>query len=439
MPYFRKIKEVRNSAELLEEIHQEAIRAGKEAEFEKDLRRVYLQSADILLPQVWYSPYKSSTDPEKLAHRPKIWKLAILFSIINSLYFIKALELGTSRGTHYGDIIIFSVVPVTGLVAMAFIVTAQRKHLLISLTTLAALAGLSGYFFYSVNLKSEFDIDGFFASVLSMMHLILMTSIAIGVSVVGIRPSGLRSFALLKKSFEILVTFVFYIMVWFTIMGIISALFYGLDINLPDLASVILSGTFSWIPVLSIATVYDPFAKPEDQDWQHGLSNLISDLMGALLAAALVGLVIAIVYIPINFWKAFGDFKLIVYLTMFLIIIFVVVIEATPLRAGDISPRMQIRLRSVILSIAIMSAFVDLYAIASTIKRIVVGGWSFNRFFLFGWDSVIILTLGLTIYGIWHGGKTRWVEGIHRAFNIGTLIFIAWSIYFLTQGLRLFF
>ena len=48
------------------------------------------------------------------------------------------------------------------------------------------------------------------------------------------------------------------------------------------------------------------------------------------------------------------------------------------------------------------------------------------------------LILALIIYSILRGGKTRWIEGIHRAFHIGVLIFIAWNIFFLASARLLF-
>jgi hypothetical protein len=439
MPYFRKIQEVRDSAELLEELHQDAIRAGKEAEFGKDLLRVYQQSGEVLLPQLWHPPFEGPTDPEKRAHRAKTWKLALLFAFLNSLLFFGLQEWAIPPSSKYGNLIVFSVVPLTAFAATAFFVTAQRKNVFFSLAVLAVLAGLCGYFFYTFSANSNYKYDAFFESLVFLLHLFLLATISVGVGVLGFNSPGLRSFALLKKSIEILVTFVFFIFALVFILQLIMTLGSFLEINSSVLTFEILFSSVGLIPVFAIAAVYDPFAEPENQNWQYGLSKLISNLMRWLLPLTLVGMDIALVCLPFNYWKPYSDWRVLARNILMLSFVLLVLLEATPLRAEDIPVPRQARTRYTILAVAGMSAIVSLYDMSSTITRIVHGGWTFNRLGLIGLNMIMISILGLIIYGILRGGNSRWIEGVHRAYITGTWIFIAWSIYFLIQVPRLLY
>jgi len=439
MSYFRKIQDVQDSAELLENLHSESVRTGQEADFRQDLLMAYKQDRDNLLLQAWYYRLKEPPEAVKPARQPINWKLAIPFSILNGLLLWGLAELETARLTVFQANLPFLFwAPVTAIVVITFLVLTRRKSLRLSLAVCAGLVGLSIYVYLMVLRNPLASPDQFLT--LMIVHMPLLAWIAVGISLLGFGSSALRRFAFLNKSLDIVITAGLYVIAGVIFTLITTQLFQALEITLPAwIMRLIVAGGGGLIPVLAIATGYELRAEPEDQDRQHGLSRVVANLMQVLLPLALIVLAIYLVFIPFNFWKPFENRDVLIVYNVLLFAIMGLLIGATPIQAEDVPPGQQSLLRSAFLGLAALTVIVSLYAMSATVSRTIAGGLTMNRLTIIGWNTINISILALMIYRMLKEGKARWIAGLHQAFKVASLGYVAWCIVILMGVPWLFF
>jgi hypothetical protein len=265
---------------------------------------------------------------------------------------------------------------------------------------------------------------------LAAIHIPLLCWIALGISVLGLKSSREDRFAFIIKSIEVMITAGLYLIAGMVLGGITIGMFQALSISLPDIwMRLIAAGGFGLLPVLAVASVYDPTATPKNQDFNQGLSKFIATMMHLLLPLTLGVLVIYIFVIPFNFLEPFKNRDVLIVYNLMLFAIMGLLVGATPIRADDLSPRLQKWLRIGILSVAILSGLVSLYALSAIAYRTFDGGLTINRLMIIGWNSINIAILLWLIIKQFKDNRDQWVESAQSVFNLATNAYLVWGLF----------
>jgi hypothetical protein len=216
-------------------------------------------------------------------------------------------------------------------------------------------------------------------------------------------------------------------------------MFSALSIQLPEaIMRFIALGGFGLIPILAVATMYDPTAAPETQDFSQGLSKFVFTMVRLLLPLALIVLVIYIFVIPFNFSAPFQNRDLLIVYNVMQFAIIGLLIGATPFKVDDLSPRLQVWLRRGIIAVAILALVISLYALSAVIYRTVTTELTLNRLTIIGWNLINIVVLGALIFSSLRKSDLAWHERLQMVFSKGTIAYLVWSV-FLVLALPLLF
>jgi hypothetical protein len=265
---------------------------------------------------------------------------------------------------------------------------------------------------------------------LAAIHIPLLCWIGLGISVLGFKSSIKDRFAFLIKSIEVIITAGLYLIAGMVFGGITIGMFEALSISLPDIwLRLIAAGGFGLLPVLAVASVYDPSAAPSDQDFDQGLSKFIATMMRLLLPLTLGVLVIYIVVIPFNFLEPFENRDVLIVYNVMLFAIMGLLLGATPFRASDLSPQLQRWLRIGIIAVAILAEVVSIYALSATIYRTVGGGMTINRLTIIGWNSINIVLLFWLIYRQFTDAREKWIDSLQSVFSLATNAYLVWAAF----------
>jgi hypothetical protein len=194
---------------------------------------------------------------------------------------------------------------------------------------------------------------------------------------------------------------------------------------------LIAAGGFGLLPVLAVASVYDPTVSPSEQDFEQGLSKFIATMMRLLLPLTLGVLVIYIFVIPFNFLEPFENRDVLIIFNLMLFAIMGLLVGATPIRGDDLSSKLQKWLRNGILAVAILAVLVSIYALSATVYRTLDGGITMNRLTIIGWNSInIVILIGL-IYKQFQDGREQWIASLQSVFSLGTNAYLVWATFLL--------
>lgn len=163
------------------------------------------------------------------------------------------------------------------------------------------------------------------------------------------------------------------------------------------------------LPVLALATVYDPTVAPAAQNFEQGLSKFIATMMRLLLPLTLAVLAVYVLVIPFNFFAPFENRDVLIVYNVMLFAIIGLLMGATPIQ-GTGSPRAQKYLRLGILVVAGLTVLVSGYALAAVVYRTFQGELTPNRLTVIGWNSINIGILQLLITQL-RQGREGWIRG----------------------------
>ncbi len=253
-----------------------------------------------------------------------------------------------------------------------------------------------------------------------------------GISVLGFKSSTEDRFAFLIKSIEVMITAGLYLIAGMVFGGITMGMFAALSIDLPEIwLRLIAAGGFGLLPVLAVASVYDPGTPPSKQDFEQGLSQFIATMMRLLLPLTLGVLVIYIFIIPFNFLEPFENRDVLIVYNLMLFAILGLLLGATPIRGEALSPQLQKWLRTGIITVAVLAELVSVYALSATVFRTFGGGLTLNRLTIIGWNSINIAILFWLIYRQFKDGRDKWIESLQSVFSLATNAYLAWGLFLL--------
>jgi hypothetical protein len=434
MKYTSNIQAFSNSPDDLESLYQSARQANEEAEFRSDLQEVSGKSPENILLSAWNARFTHM--PLLKAKRTTNWLLAVILGLVTGaiLFSISGPSLTIKNGVPY---IVLLWAPIATIPTLIFLaVVSKRNYLYTGLTALALIA-LSIY-----SLLMTPGLPGMRSNdylILMLFLLPLLCWIGLGVAVLKFKSSTSNRFAFMIKSIEVMITAGIYLIAGVAFGMITIAMFAALNVTLSDvLMRLAVSVGFGLIPIMAVATMYDPLQQPEAQDFSQGLSKFIFTMMRLLLPLTLIVLVIYLFAIPFNFMAPFQNRNLLIVYNVMQFAIIGLLIGATPLKLDDLSEKLQTWLRRGILAVAILALLVSLYAFSAVVYRTVGEFLTLNRLTIIGWNIINIAILFMLIYTQFVQKNPAWNERLQNIFSKATTVYLVWSV-FLTLALPLIF
>jgi hypothetical protein len=274
---------------------------------------------------------------------------------------------------------------------------------------------------------------------LMAIHLPLLCWVALGFYVLGAGSGPSERFAFLIKSIEVMITAGLYLITGVAFGAITVGLFNALSVQLPDVVNrLIVAGGFGLLPVLAVASVYDPRLSALEQDFSQGLSKLIATMMRLILPLTLLVLVVYVVAIPFSFMQPFTNRDVLIVYNLMLFAIMGLLVGATPLSSQELTPRLDNALRLGIMAVAALTVLVSLYALSATVYRTVSGGLTINRLTIIGWNTINIALLTLALARLLRGEPEMWAERLKTVYRLATQAYLVWAA-FLLIAIPLFF
>ena len=423
MKYLQEIQNAGNDPQLLEDMYQTARQEREAAEFAAALTASYQASSDNLLYAAWYHRLQH-VSLEEQEERSVNWKLAVPLSLVMVLIFwlFSQERFEFSNGMPY---LVLGWAPVGASFVIAFLTLSSGKGKKQAMWVIGGLVAIGVYatlFALPRNRSHYRD--------LMVLHLPLAAWIGAGVSILHSRADHQNRFAFLIKSIEAFITGGLYLGAGGAFVAITTGMFEALGISLSDnVMRFLVGGGAGLIPVIAIAGVYDPHLSPIAQKFRQGLGKVISTLMRLLMPLTLLVLVIYLFVIPFNFMEPFRNRDVLIVYNVMLFAVMGLLVGATPVRAQDLAPKHQSALRTGILTAAILTVVVSLYALSATVYRTVQGGITMNRLTIIGWNSINIGILVLLIYKQFKDGPAQWIDSLQSAFSWGTMGYIVWTLF----------
>jgi hypothetical protein len=430
MKYQPEIRAAHNAPQQLEQLYQTALKENAAAEFRTDLLECQVESPENVLYAAWYYRFQHPAPDAQAERRPANWKLAAPLSLVTALvlWLLSDNRLTFDRTGASMPYLVLLWAPILAVVVLIFLTFTAQKGYGRALAVSAALAGVTAY----VMLLS-FDHPRY--RDMMALHVPLLAWVGVAVTIMGTRSHPESRFAFLSKSIEVAVTTGVYVIAVFIFATVTMGMFQALSLRVPDAINRLLFvGGAGLIPLIAVASVYDPLADPAAQDFKRGLSRMVATLPRLLLPFTLLVLVVYLGFIPFNFMAPFKNRDTLVIYNGMLFAVIGLLLGATPLRADELSPRYQAALRAGILAVTILVIVVSLYALAAIVYRTAQGGLTLNRLVVMGWNSLNIALLGLLTYRQFRRGKEKWVDSLHATFSLGSVGYFVWAI-FLTLAL----
>jgi hypothetical protein len=171
--------------------------------------------------------------------------------------------------------------------------------------------------------------------ILCALHLPFVAWAAVGAAVTLGQPNPFRQYyAFFVKSVETVLTGGIYFAAGLIFLILTHGIFTVLGLKiLQSLLLTIAAWGIGAIPVLALASIYDPRSAPVAQDWTTGVTHILRIITQLILPLALGVLVVYILwFIPAYFWRPFQERgALIVYnVTILAILALLTVVVSSP-------------------------------------------------------------------------------------------------------------
>jgi hypothetical protein len=415
----------------LEQLYQAAREKGQTDISQSAFQACYEADSNNLLYAAWFYRFQQIADDSAKPRYSVNWIAAVPLSILTGLIFWALSDVERLIVLDEIPHLLLWWSPIVTMSALIFLALTARNNFG---RALALGLGLLATTAYAIVLAPALDppwmIDQYI--VLVAIHIPLLCWIALGISVMGFNSSTEDRFAFLKKSIEVMVVAGLYLIAGIIFGAITLGMFQALSISLPDIwLRLIVAGGFGLLPVMAVATVYDPGKLPSEQDFDQGLSQFVSTMMRLLLPLTLGVLAIYIIVIPFFFLEPYENRDVLIVYNLMLFGIIGLLLGATPIRGDDLSPTLQKWLRIGIIVVAILAVLISIYALSATVFRTVEGGLTLNRLTIIGWNIINITILLWLIYKQFKDGREKWIESMQSVFSLAANAYMVWGLFLL--------
>ena len=438
MTFETRIRAAEADPQQLEQLYQDACSSDQAAAFRAALDACYEAAPDNVLLSAWHYRLQPLAEERPRPGRKINWPAAIPLSLLTGLILWAISDIDGFLVHNSVPQLFLWWSPIATFSALIFLaLTARQRTRLAAALGLGVLAAAA----YVVGLAPAFRAD--WASkqylILALIHIPLLCWVALGIFTLGLRSSAADRFAFLIKSLEVIIVAGLYLGAG-VVFGVITVgMFSALGITLPELLlRLIAAGGFGLLPVLALATVYDPTVAPAAQNFEQGLSKFIATMMRLLLPLTLAVLAVYVLVIPFNFFAPFENRDVLIVYNVMLFAIIGLLMGATPIQGAELSPELQKYLRLGILVVAGLTVLVSGYALAAVVYRTFQGELTPNRLTVIGWNSINIGILLQLLITQLRRGREGWIEGLHAVFSQATNAYLAWGL-FLVIALPLLF
>ncbi|MCI0520573.1 MAG: hypothetical protein L0Z70_09995 [Chloroflexi bacterium] len=426
MEYQDEILAAAEAPQDLENLYQAARWGGEFAQFKQALEVCYQHAPDNLLYAAWHFRLGRGEAPARAAGGPN-WKLALLLGVATGLIFWLLFQEKLVFSNDLPYLFVFWS-PIAALFALVYLTAQSGRGYLRSLITGAVLIAAIIYVYVSAKIQfpplAEHYIN------LMMIHMPVLSWIALGFNALDQAPGVQNRFAFLMKSVETAVTAGLYLMAGMAFFGITMGMLDALGVEVPEIIlRGMAAGGFGLLPVLALATQYNPKLRPEEQDFSQGLSKFIATLMRLLLPLTFLVLVIYIFIIPFFFNEPFENRDVLIVYNVMLFAVVGLLLGVTPVHLEEVSANLQTWLRRGILAASALAALVSLYALSATVYRTVLNGVTMNRMTIIGWNTINIALLALVVVGLVRRSEQPWADRIKSVFSLGMIAYLAWDIF----------
>ena len=425
MQYLSRIQAAVNAPQALESLYGAAVLAHDAGEFAADIAATYAAAPENVLLAAWHLRLAHATDvvPER---RPVDWALAIPLSVLTGLLLWGLSgEQFTFPGPagHREPWLLVMITPVIALIAVTFFAVTRKQGYRVPGALGGGLAVVTAYAVWLAVNDSNYR-------PIAATHLPLLAWATAAVCLMGVRASARNRFAFLAKSIEVTVVTGVYALAAFVFAAITMQMFKTLGITLSEATiRLLMVGGAGLMPMIAVASVYDPASAPEQQDFRRGLSRMVSTLPRLLVVPTLVVLVVYIALIPANVMAPFRDRQVLLTYNVMLFAVCALLAGATPVHGDDLSAKYQAWLRRGIAAVAALAMLVGVYALAAIVYRTAQDRLTINRLTIIGWNAINIGLLGLLLYWQAARGRARWIESLHATFSVASVAYVGWAAF----------
>ena len=421
-----ELQAAKGDPERLEQLYQMAQKKDQADEFQTEISAYFGEEPDNLLFAAWFYRLQQALQEEKKASIN--WKLAIPLSILTGLIFWLLSDIDNLLYLDHLPYLLLWWSPIAAMSALIFLSFTAKKNQVRAVVLGLGLFLLTGYaMLVAPGLEMPWRINHYLD--LAAIHIPLLCWAALGITVLGFRSGDDNRFAFLIKSIEVIITAGLYLIAGVVLGGITVGMFAALSIDIPELwLRLIIAGGFGLLPVLAVASVYDPTVDPAEQDFTQGLSKFIATMMRLLLPLTLGVLVIYTLVIPFYFFEPFNNRDVLIVYNLMLFAIMALLLGATPISGKDLSIQLQKWLRRGIISVAILAGLISLYALSATVFRTAEGGWTINRLTIIGWNSINILILIWLVIQQFRSSIADWIDSLHSVFSLAASAYMVWGL-----------
>jgi hypothetical protein len=424
MKYTAEIQSAASNPEQMENLYQLARQANEDAEFRSDLLAEFEKNPDSLLLSAWHARFEHLPLPKP--RRTIHWGLAVGLGIITGL-ILWAISDPTWMFLGQFPYFLLLWAPIATIPALIFLAVVSRRNYILAIIATFALAIACVYILLISPGLASLTMHDYL--ILMMILLPLLCWIGIGITTLTFKSAPDDRFAFLIKSIEVMIAAGIYLIFGVAFGLITLGMFSALNVTPPEIViRLVGAGGFGLIPILAVATMYDPHASPGAQDFSLGLSKFVFTIVRLLLPLTVLVLLIYIFVIPFNFMAPFQNRNLLIIYNVMQFAIIGLLIGATPLKVDEISPRLQTWLRRGILAVAILTLIVSLYALSAVAYRTALDGLTLNRTTILGWNVINIVILFALVITQLRKGTAAWHARLQDVFSKATAAYMLWPV-----------
>ncbi len=432
--YATAIRAAQGNPRRLEDLYQAARRAGQANRFGVALGQVSADAPDDTLYLAWR--YRLESAEELRASRlGASWRLAIPISVILALIFWITSDPRWMLADRIPAQILFWP-PLAALAIIWYLTLAGSRssgRIALAAGVSVALAALVAYVYF-IPQASFGAIVGAAqpAGYLDLMalHLPLLAWAAIALAALGLRFSARDLFGLVTKSLETIGAGGVYVIAGVAFVGLTAAMFQTLDVQLPVWAMrLLIGGGAGLLPVLAVASAYDPTRRAGAQDFYRGFGKILAIVMRILLPLTLLTLLVYLAFIPANFFAPFNQRNVLITYNVGLFAVMGLLIGVIPIAADEVAPRLRAWLRWGIVALAALALLISLYALSAILYRTAQDGATMNRIVVIGWNILNIALLALALLTQTRAGRgDGWVAALQRVARGGAVAYVVWGL-----------
>jgi hypothetical protein len=221
-----------------------------------------------------------------------------------------------------------------------------------------------------------------------------------------------QGYAFIAKSLETALTGAIYAAAGMLFLALSYGIFAALGVELAHHTHLRIAACgIGTVPILALASAYDPTLAPAAQSWATGLGRLLAIFSRVFLALSLgVLLTYLLFFVPANFWHPFHAREaLIAYNT-------------------TIETQGPLVRRSVIV-LVVLTLVLNAYALAAIASRIDQFGLSPNRYAAAGWNSVTLAVLTMILIRQGRCQRDQWLLALRTSIAYSLVPATAWALW----------